>query len=182
METGRNYPYIIGWTGKKSGWVKTYDPGKGTQGKRAETRPGEWADWTPQFWGLTQGRWTSLSGWKLSGNNRGLQETWTLLPRREQGEDTGWTVRWEHSYCGCRVPQVREHSSTAHSTWQHGWDLELQRLERKPICGTQNGPRKECLLKQHTRSHSATAHAPCMLREFTQAPPALLWGSTAKQR
>lgn len=80
-----------------------------------------------------------MSGWKLSGNNRGLQETWTLLPRREQGEDTGWTVRWEHSYCGCRVPQVREHSSTAHSTWQHGWDLELQRLERKPICGTQNG-------------------------------------------
>lgn len=73
METGRNYPHIIGWKGKKSDWVKTYNPGKGTQRKRAETRPGEWAaratDWTPQFWNLKQGRWTPLSGWKLSGNN-----------------------------------------------------------------------------------------------------------------
>ena len=69
----------------------------------------------------------------------GLQETWTLLTKREWGEDTGWTVRWEDSCRGCQVPKPREHSNPAHSTWQHGWDLGLQRLERKPIYGTQNG-------------------------------------------
>ena len=161
METGRNYPHIIGWKRKKSDWVKTYDPGR----KRAETLPGEWVarttDWTPQFWGLTKGSWTPLSGWKLSGNNGGLQETWTSPTRREWGEDTGWTVRREDSSRGCQVPRPREHSSPAHSTRQHGWDLGLQSLERKPVCGTQMdpGPRKECLLKQHTRSHPTTAHA-----------------------
>lgn len=38
-----------------------------------------------------------MSGWKLYGNNGGLQETWTLLTRREWGEDTEWTVQREDS-------------------------------------------------------------------------------------
>lgn len=163
--------HIIGWTGKKSGWVKTYDPESGTEKGRDPLW--EWVDYWIPVLGFYTGEMNLLSGWSRLGTT-GCRKPGLCSPGREQGEDTGWTVR----STAIVVAEFPRWGTLQYCSAPPGsmMDLELQKTgEKFPHSGTQNGSwswRKEAFAQAaHQKSLPSHSHAPCMRRDSHKPHP-----------